>query len=134
MGIYTELYPEQEPVFIEGDGQFQLDVIASPDHQNYLKSLCGGYSLRGSKLQVVAKLHYDNCNPEDKNAIRVVINGGTVGYLSPEHAMLFRERIRITGQEGIIVSCNAQVVGGRKFWFFRKTGFSVRIDLPIQQL
>lgn len=134
MGIFTELYAEEEPVFLEGDGQYQLKVIAEPCYQNYLKSLCGGYSIKGRKQEVVAKLHYDNCNPNDKNAIRIVVNGGTVGYLSPRHARLYRKRIEKTGQEGIIVSCKARILGGKWIWLFEKTDFSIWIDLPIKKL
>jgi hypothetical protein len=134
MGVFTELYPEQEPVFIEGDGHYKLKLIAEPYCQNYLKSLCGGYSVKGVKQEVLAKLHYENGNPNDKNAIRVVVNGGTVGYLLPKHARLYRKRIEKTGQEDIIVSCKARILGGKRTWFFKKSDFSIWIDLPIKKL
>jgi hypothetical protein len=98
MEIATALYAEQEPVFIEGDGHYKLKVIAEPCYQNYLKSLCGGYSIKGSKQEVVVKLHYENGSQSDKNAIRVVVNGGIVGYLSPKHARLYRNRIEKSRQ------------------------------------
>jgi len=134
MEIFTELFAEQESVFLEGDGHYKLKVITEPYHQNYLKSLCGGYSIKGSKQEVVAKLHYDNYNQNDKNAIRVVVNGGAVGYLSPKQARLYRKRIEETGQEGIIVSCKARILGGKRTWVFKKTDFSIWIDLPIKKL
>jgi hypothetical protein len=134
MGIFTELYAEREPVFIEGGGHYKLKVLAGPNYQNYLKSLCGGYSIKGSKQEVVAILHYENCNQSDKNTIRVVVNGGTVGYLSPKHARLYRKRIEKTRQDGIVISCNARILGGKKVWFFQKPDFSIWIDLPIKKL
>ena len=134
MEIVTALYAEQEPVFIEGDGHYKLKVIAEPCHQNYLKSLCGGYSIKGSNHEIVVKLHYENCSQRDKNAIRVVVNGGTVGYLSPKHARLYRNRIEKTRQEGIVVSCNARILSGKRVWFFKKPDFSIWIDLPIKKL
>lgn len=134
MGIFTELYIEQEPVFIEGNGQYELEVFAESTRQNYLKSLCGGHSLKGSEKAVLATLHYDNCNPTDKNAIRIVVKGGTVGYLSSEFARLFREKIRLAGQEGVIILCNAKILGGKNAWFFKKSDFSIWLDLPIREL
>jgi hypothetical protein len=82
----------------------------------------------------VAELHYDNSNPNDKNAIRVVVNGGAVGYLPPKHARLYRKRIEKTGYEGIIVSCKARILGGKRTWFFKKSDFNIWIDLSIKKL
>ncbi len=134
MGIFTKLYAERESVFVQGSGQYDLEVISESRRQKYLEVLCGGYSIKGSKQEVVAKLHYENSNTSDKNAIRVVVNGGTVGYLSPENASLYRKKIEKSGQDGIIVSCKARILGGKKVWLFKKTKFNVWIDLPIEKL
>lgn len=134
MRVFTKLYAESEPVFVEGSGQYDLDVIGESRRQKYLEVLCGGYSIKGSKQEVVAKLHYENCNPSDKNAIRVVVNGGTVGYLSPENSSLYRKKIEKAGQDGIIVSCKARILGGKNVWLFKKTKFNVWIDLSIEKM
>ena len=81
-----------------------------------------------------ARLHYENTNPHDKKAIRVVIDGGTVGYLSREDARLFRKKIEKVRPEGLIISCDAEILGGKRVGFFRKTDFSVWLDLPISKL
>ncbi len=134
MGIFTKLYTEQESVFVQGNGQYELEVISEPRRQQYLEALCGGYSIKGSKQEVMAKLHYENCNPSDKYSIRVVVNGGTVGYLLPDEARSYRKKIEKAGQDGIIVSCKARIVGGKKAWLSKKTDFKVWIDLPIEKL
>ena len=134
MVIPTELYAEKEPDFVEGDGQYNLDVVRVSHCQKRLKSLCGGYSIKGSHREVVAKLHYENGNPDDSNAIRVVVNGGAVGYLSPEKASLYRKAIEAAGKEGIVVSCKARIAAGRRIWFFKKPEFGVWLDLPIEKL
>ena len=92
MGIFTKLYAERESVFVPGSGQYDLEAIGESRRQKYLEALCGGHSRKGSKQEVLAKLHYENGNPSDKNAIRVVVNGGTVGYLPPENASLYRKK------------------------------------------
>ena len=134
MGIFTRLYAERESVFVQGNGQFDLQVITESRRQKYLEALCGGYSIKGSKQEVIAKLHYENGNASDKYAIRIVVNGGTVGYLLPDKAHLYRRKIEKAGQDGIIVSCKARIVGGKKVWLFKKTKFHVWIDLPIEKL
>jgi len=134
MGIFTKLYAERESVFVPGSGQYDLEAIGESRRQKYLEALCGGHSRKGSKQEVLAKLHYENGNPSDKNAIRVVVNGGTVGYLSPENASLYRKKIEKAGQDGIIVSCKARILGGNKVRLFKKTKFHVWIDLPIEKL
>jgi len=134
MVISPELYAEKEPDFVEGDGHYDLDVVRVSHWQKRLKSLCGGYSIKGSYHEAVAKLHYENGNPDDSNAIRVVVNGGTVGYLSRENARLYRKAIETAGKEGIVVSCNAKIAAGRRIWFFKKPDFGVWLDLPIEKL
>lgn len=134
MGIFTKLYAERESVFVQGNGQYDLETVSESHLQKYLEALCGGYSIKGSKQEVVTKLHYENGNPSDKYAIRVVVNGGTVGYLLSEKARLYRKKIEKAGQDGIIVSCKARIVGGKKAWLFKKTKFHVWIDLPIEKL
>lgn len=134
MLIPTELYAEKEPDFVAGDGHYDLDVVGLSHCQKRLKSLCGGYSIKGSHHEVVAKLHYENGNTDDSNAIRVVVNGGTIGYLSHENAKLYRKAIETAGKEGIVVSCKARIAAGRRIWFFKKPDFGVWLDLPIEKL
>ena len=82
----------------------------------------------------MAKLHYEKGNPSDKYEISVVVICGTVGYLLPDKARLYRKKIEKAGQDGIIVSCKARIVGGKKAWLIKKTNFNVWIDLPIEKL
>ena len=134
MGFLFKIFGEKESIFIEGDGGYDLEVVGESNYQKHLKKLCAGYSKEGSRTEVVAKLHHEDRNPHDPKAIRVDINGKTVGYLCREDARLYRKRIKKTGHEGIIVSCNAKIFGGKKVGLFKKTYFGVWIDLPIEEL
>ncbi|MDH3633628.1 MAG: hypothetical protein OES20_02890 [Gammaproteobacteria bacterium] len=89
---------------------------------------------QGGQQALIAKLHYENCNPYDNKAIRVVINGGKVGYLLPGDAKLFRKRLERVGQEGAIIACNAIITGGKRTWNFKKTAYDIRLDLPLSKL
>ncbi|MHC4856598.1 MAG: hypothetical protein ACYTBY_02125 [Planctomycetota bacterium] len=113
MGMFSEFFAEVEDVFIEGDGQYDLEVVGESHYQRHLN---------------------ENTNPHDKKAIRAVINGGTVGYLSRKDARLFRKRIEKVGFEGLVISCNAEILGGKRVGLFKKTDFGVWLDLPIKKL
>ena len=134
MGVFSEFFAEIEDVFIEGDGHYDLEVVGELHYQRHLKVLSGRYSKKGGDRELIAKLHYENTNPHDKKAIRVVINGGTVGYLSRKDARLFRKRIEKVGLDGLVVSCNAEILGGKRVGLFKKTDFGVWLDLPIKKL
>jgi hypothetical protein len=111
-----------------------LEIVGESHYQRHLKKLSGGYSKDGSRTKVIAELHYENKNPHDNQAIRVDINRKTVGYLSREDARFYRKRIRKTGHEGIIIACNAVIVGGKKLGLLNKTNFGAWLDLPIEEL
>ena len=134
MGIYSVFVAETEDVFIDGDGQYDLRVVEESHYQRHLNVLSRRYSKKGGDRELRAKLHYENTNPYDKKAIRVVIDGGTVGYLSREDARLFRESIEKVRPEGLIVSCDAEIIGGKRVGIFKKTDFGVLLDLPIKKL
>ena len=134
MGVFSEYVTEIEEVFIEGDGRFDLQVSQTQNYQKHLHFLSRRKSKNSANRDLIAKLHYENLNPEDDKAIRVVVNGGTVGYLACEDARLFRERVEKVGREGIIVSCQAMITGGKRSWLLKKTDFGVRLDLPLEKL
>lgn len=134
MRIFSEIVDEIEDIFIEGDGQFELEVVEESHYQRHLKVLSERYSAKCGDRELIAKLHYENTNAHDKKAIRVVIDGGTVGYLSPTDARLFRKRVEKVRPEGFIISCDAEILGGKRVGFFKKTEFSVWLDLPISKL
>ena len=134
MGIFTEFITEIEPVFVAGDGHYDLEVVGAPRYQKYLKTLNKHTLKKGGQQALIAKLHYENCNTYNNKAIRVVINGGKVGYLPPEDARLFRTRLERVEQKGTIICCNALIIGGKRNWRLKQTDFEVRLDLPLSKL
>ncbi len=134
MGIHTEFVTEIEPVFVTGDEHYNLEVVGEPRYQKYLEMLNKRFLKQGGQQALTAKLHYENVNPYDNKAIRVVINGGKVGYLLPGDARLFRKRLERVGQEGTIIACNAMIIGGKRTWHLKRTDFDVRLDLPLSKL
>jgi hypothetical protein len=134
MEAFSEFFAVTEDVFIEGDGHYDLEVVGESHYQRHLKVLSELYSNKVGNRGLVAKLHYENTNPHDKKAIRVVIDGGTVGYLSRKEARLVRKAIEKVELEGLIISCNAKILGSRRVRLYNKIDFGVWLDLPIMKL
>ncbi len=134
MGVYSEFEADIEEVFIEGDRCFDVDLVGSSDYQDCLGLLTRSASKRGIDTEFIAKLHYEYSNPNDDYAIRVVVSGKTVGYLSHDDSKRYRARLEQVDLEGIIVSCRAIISGGKRVGFFRKSPFGVYLDLPIKKL
>lgn len=133
-GILTEFVAETAPVFVAGYGKHDVEVIGTSRYQKYLQVLRKRHLNKDREQPLIAKLHYENNHPYDKNAIRVVINGGKVGYLSREDAKFFRKRIERAGQEGTIISCNARIIGGTRAWLGKTPELDVFLDLPLLSL
>ena len=134
MGFLSNSNSETESVFIEGNSGFDLEVVGESDYQGHLKSICGGCLKQGSLKITIAELHYEDKNPCDSEAIRVEVNGKTVGYLPIEDARLYRKKIEKTGYEEITVSCNAIIFSEKKVGLFNKTVIGIWLDLPIEKL
>tara|TARA_R110002110_G_scaffold95455_1_gene246499 strand:- start:51868 stop:52275 length:408 start_codon:yes stop_codon:yes gene_type:complete len=128
------LFERKEIPHIQGPGSFDQEVVGEFAYQKNLKRLCGGYKEKCNRLRVVAVLEYEDDNPHDNKAIKVAIDGNTVGYLSRDDAREYRKRIKKTGNEGITISCDAQIVCGKRISFLNKTNFGVWLDLPINEL
>lgn len=80
----------------------------------------------------IATLHLEDDNTYDRgNAVRVDIDGMTVGYLSKADAKKYRARLVVLEIHNIIGECYASIKGG----FIRRDGeqadFGVRLDLDL---
>jgi hypothetical protein len=81
---------KQPQLFLEGPGLFAIDVVGEGSYQPALARICGGRREESANLEVEACLRYEDSNPYDPLAIRVDIEGETVGYLSRENARMYR--------------------------------------------
>ena len=87
--------PNKEPVRVanvSGPGTYSLNVVGEASYQGTLEEICGGRTKEGQHYECFAALVLEDDNPYDKNAVRVLIDGHTVGYLSREHAPQFGGR------------------------------------------
>lgn len=74
-------------------GAYNFDIVGEASYQDTLDQLAGGKTDAGVHVQKFATLIMEKNNPFDRNAVRVEIEGQTVGYLSRNHALRFRKTI-----------------------------------------
>lgn len=135
MGLLSWFFGESKNeslplVNLKGTGAYNLEVVGEASYQSALVNICGGHSPDGHKLQVRAILTHEDGNRHDDKAVRVDIEGQTVGYLNRENARQYRQKLTEAGFPGHPAACDAKIVGGRVRKGGEKTHFGVYLDLP----
>jgi len=144
MGLFTSFFsfrePEkpagkQETFILVGSIKYERRITGDGQHQAALEAICGPRVQRGVHRFETAWLVAEEKNPRDKNArdnngVRVEIKGRTVGYLSPQHAALFRQQLSARGMPNAIGQCQALITGGWTSSDGRKGNYEVSLDLP----
>src|SRR3546814_14726118 len=100
-----------------------------------------GRTDESAEKHVEAILYLEDQNPYDNQAVRVDVEGNTVGYLARDDARSYRKQIASAGHANLVGTCDALIVGGwdrsktdRGHFGDRKSGVkgksvSVRVDL-----
>ena len=123
--------PEPQP-FLRGPGLYDFNIVGESYYQYALEEICGDKTINGHQKEVIAILIHEDDNPKDYKAIRVDIEGMTVGYLDRKFAREYRRRLSEAGYPGLTAACNALITGG---WRRDESEghFGVRLDLPRKQ-
>ncbi len=117
-------------VSLPGPGTFAIEAVGESHYQDALERICGGRTEDGASEIVEALLILEDENPYDDKAVRVDIEGRTVGYLSRDSARQYRRRLTEGGLGGATAKCMAKIVGGWDRGENDKGHFGVRLDLP----
>ncbi|MCX7428896.1 MAG: hypothetical protein NTW96_25125 [Planctomycetia bacterium] len=117
-------------VHLPGPGTFSIDVVGESKYQPALEFICGGRTGGSQKKTVEAVLVYEDDNPYDDQAIRVDIQGNTVGYLSRDNARQYRKELKQAGYSAMTATCSARIVGGWDHGGEDRGLFGVTLDLP----
>lgn len=122
--------PDSDIALLRGNGEFALEVVGESFHQAALESICGPRTEESVYQQHTASLILENDNPKDKNAVRIEIQGKTVGYLSRDVAKRYREQIKKGGMPGATGECQAVIKGG---WQRGENigAYGVWLDIPV---
>jgi len=91
---------------------YPVEVVGESHYQAALEAICGGRSRDGAQKEVTACLILENTNPYDENAVRVDVDGRTVGYLPRPAARTYRRRLKKSGRSDATVECAAIIRGG----------------------
>jgi hypothetical protein len=79
---------------IHGSGEFEFEIVGESNYQKALKAIAGPKARDGKNHECTAKLILEDDNPHDSKAVRVDIDGRTVGYLARDMARECRSRNR----------------------------------------
>ena len=118
---------------LEGPGTYSLPVVGESHYQKHFQRICGRRKRRGEDKVVQATLVLENSNKFDNNAVRVDINGLTVGYLEREHAIQYRKLLRKAGHPRLTATCDANIRGGWDDGDGDVGSYGVWLDLPMDE-
>lgn len=90
-----------------------LAVVGESHYQRALRGAARGRSHEDG-IPVQACLSREPRNRYDKNAVRVSVDGETVGYIARDLAPLMRQRLEWVESQGLVATCHARIVGGSR--------------------
>jgi rubrerythrin len=103
-GIDATFYPGDEP----------LEVVGESGYQDALWRIVGGRRREPVRYETEAVLEPEPGNPYDPNAIKVLVDGNLIGYLSRDDAAAYLPGLLrlMAGSPTGRVALEAQIVGG----------------------
>jgi hypothetical protein len=122
---------EAPAVRLQGLGIFALEAVGESRYQDVLERICGGRTEEGVDKFVDAVIVCEHDNPYDQQAVRIDISGLTVGYLSREHARVYRQQMGKAGHGVRTAICAARIQGGWYRGDDDQGAFGVRLDVAI---
>jgi len=93
-------------------GDCNFAVVGESNYQRALKGLAGDHGNNRCRAFCTATLVLEDDNEHDNKAVRIDVDGATVGYLSREDARRYRRRLGSMGLTGETMTCNARIGGG----------------------
>lgn len=117
---------------LSGPGLFEAPIVGESHYQTAIERLCGGRSAESAEKYVDAVLVLEDSNPHDSMAVRIDIDGTTVGYLSRADARSYRQRLQEAGHSRLTGVCSAVIRGGWDRGHSDKGHYGVWLDLPVE--
>jgi len=111
-------------------GRFDVIVVGVSFYQAVLENICGNRCEIGHDVFTEAEIIPYDDNPHDKNAVRVDINGETVGHLSRKNAILWRSKM-ISDKHSGAVKCPAKISWDQNFTEGGSYGVWLNLDLSL---
>lgn len=92
----------------------RVDVVGESNYQEAISAVVGGrevYADDPTSMCTTVLIPEPN-NPHDGNAVRVAVNGRTVGYLARENAAKYQPLLLKMQEDGNLGWCPARIAGG----------------------
>lgn len=119
------------PVRLAGDGDYAIEVVGESKYPASFEAICGPQSESGVNISTRAVLTLERSNKFDKHAVRVSIQGHTVGYLSRIAAQAFRTAVARVGHgKTQQFECAAVIRGGWDRGPGDRGSYGVWLDIP----
>jgi hypothetical protein len=112
IGTTAQPTPPQQftPAFHWPDiGDYDFEVVGESFYQEILKALRGGPDEDGIGVAILVP---EDENPHDNKAVKVTVQGLTIGYLSREDARSYRRRLGAKKLGMVPASCGLMITGG----------------------
>lgn len=116
----VENRPERHAVEVVGESRFQ----------DTLGRICGGRTSTGHRLETEASLVLEYGGPHAPKAVRVEIDGHTVGYVERRVARALWETLAENELNKKATTCDALIVGGWDRGNGHRGLFGVKLELP----
>lgn len=116
---------------IRGAGSFACQVVGESHYQQNIERIAGPKTPGGVDCRRQAILVLDDDNPHDAKAVRICIDGLTVGHLSREMARSYRAQLKKQGLSTGHYTCEAVITGGWDRGSGDEGHYGVRLDMPV---
>lgn len=113
----------------ETTGRFKIAIAGTSHYRKEIASIAQNPDNVSALVTCLAYLVIDDRNPHDANAVRIVIEGRTVGYLSREFAKTYRSYIGDLPSHIQHVSAAAAITNGLKIGD-NTYDYTVELDIP----
>lgn len=110
-------------------GYCGFDIVGESNYQAALYKLAQPHDEKGTDKICKAYLVPEDDNPYDNKAVRVDIEGMTVGYMDRDTARSFRRRLGSKKLTGKITACQATLKGGHIMRDGSKASYGAALDL-----
>lgn len=109
--------------------EFEFEVVGESFYQEAIRKIAGEHGKESANVETMALLIPDENNPHDEKAVRIDINGMTVGHMSRQDARSFRRRLGAKKLGPVVTTCHALIVGGHTMRDGSKASNGVQLDI-----
>jgi len=115
---------------LESDNTFPLACVGESHYQDALEAICGPRTEDGEDLEVPALIALEDTNPYDLEAVRIEVDGRTVGYLSRPDARAYRRALQAASLSEVLV-CRGRIRGGWDRGRDDRGSFGIFLDMAL---